>query len=735
MTTKRTSFSRIFSSMPVTSILLSLAVSITSAQAQPAASLFQEVNTGEVPAHVSLPATAKADQTLFVRVNTGLLKSGHFELDLPDGQNLGASRTLIQSFPEGSEVWQGNPQGDSDGLVLFSRHGSAVSGMIQTGGKLYGLKPVGQGIHALSELDPNDPSQPDTPVMPDTAHEHVGESASPAAGMEQSAASGTVIDVMVVYTPAMLNAYQTHDGVKAHVAQAVAAANAAYSASGVDLQLRLVHSTLVNYTQTSDMGTDLERLRLTNDGYMDEVHGLRDQYGADLVSMMGNAAGGAAGIAYLAMHAGSNGSLYAFSVVAHDYAVWYYTFAHELGHNFGSAHDHQNSTNGLSPYSYGHWIENGSSAYIARTIMAYNCSGGCSRVGHFSNPGVAYSGYPTGVADYADNARSINDVKNTAAAWRSAATATPPSAPDNLLATALAEDSIDLNWSDTSSDETGFRLLRSTDGVNYQTIASPGANVSQYQDTGLSAATTYYYQAQAYNGAGTSSSSNTASATTYAAAAAPPAAPDSLVLAGSGVDHIGLSWFDNAIDETGFSVERSPDGSSWVQVAGLPADTQSFTDLGLAAGSDYFYRVSAFNDGGASDYSNILQASTDAAPVLALPSAPNGLVVTDGADGTALLNWLDNSDNESAFEIQRENQHKKKGTWMNTTIIGSVSQDVTQYTDSSGSGTYRYQVRAVNSAGASAWSNWVEVSVTEPSGGGSNGKPSGGGNTCKGKKC
>lgn len=90
----------------------------------------------------------------------------------------------------------------------------------------------------------------------------------------------------------------------------------------------------------------------------------------------------------------------------------------------------------------------------------------------------------------------------------------PPAAPSGMTAVSISSSQIDLGWSDNSNDETSFDIERSLNGVDFAWIASVGADISNYQDSGLSASTTYYYRAAATNGAGSSAYSNTAYATT-----------------------------------------------------------------------------------------------------------------------------------------------------------------------------------------------------------------------------
>ena len=60
----------------------------------------------------------------------------------------------------------------------------------------------------------------------------------------------------------------------------IAEVNQAYEASGVQPRLRLVERSEVRYTETGTTSVDLARLIDPDDGYMDEVHAMRDRVGA-----------------------------------------------------------------------------------------------------------------------------------------------------------------------------------------------------------------------------------------------------------------------------------------------------------------------------------------------------------------------------------------------------------------------------------------------------------------------
>jgi mono/diheme cytochrome c family protein len=92
-----------------------------------------------------------------------------------------------------------------------------------------------------------------------------------------------------------------------------------------------------------------------------------------------------------------------------------------------------------------------------------------------------------------------------------------PSSPTNLSATAVSSTQINLSWTDTSASETGFKVERATSQNGaYSVVATLGANVVSYSDTGLAVNGTYFYRVSSYNANGNSSPSPVASATTFA---------------------------------------------------------------------------------------------------------------------------------------------------------------------------------------------------------------------------
>jgi hypothetical protein len=184
----------------------------------------------------------------------------------------------------------------------------------------------------------------------------------------------------------------------------------------------------------------------------------------------------------------------------------------------------------------------------------------------------------------------------------------------------------------------------------------------------------------------------------------PPAPPTNLMATAASSSQINLAWADNSDNETGFKIERCQGAgcSNFSQIATVGANVTNYSDKGLLASTAYNYRVSAYNAGGDSAYSNTASVMTLAAPALP-PTAPSNLTAKAVSSSQINLTWIDKANNENGFEIQRCTGSR----CTNFATLTTVAPNVTSYSNTglSRRTTYRYRVRAYNTSGDSAYSN------------------------------
>jgi fibronectin type 3 domain-containing protein len=188
-----------------------------------------------------------------------------------------------------------------------------------------------------------------------------------------------------------------------------------------------------------------------------------------------------------------------------------------------------------------------------------------------------------------------------------ATTASSLTAPGSLTATVQSSYKVLLNWVDTTTTESGFKVYRAPSGGSFSLLGSVGSNVTTYTNGSAQPATTYQYRVVAVTASGaTSPPSNVVTVTTPAV----PATPQNLTATAVSSTRVDLAWQDVSTDETHFKVERSTNGTSFSTVSWPTANATVFVDNNRQSKTTYYYRVSSYNANGTSAPSNVAVVTT-----------------------------------------------------------------------------------------------------------------------------
>jgi peptidyl-Asp metalloendopeptidase len=349
------------------------------------------------------------------------LNAPALSLNLFDNVEIATTRTKVERPRADRVIWHG--RGEDGSQVVLSVVKGVLSGTVYSNGQTYDMVFDGNGLYRISELDASAFPTDDPLDMPsaDLVSGSGANSTTPPAAGDVA----TQIDVLVLWTPAARNGVGgTQAAIESLIQSAVANANLAYTNSHVNAQLRLVHDQEVTFTETSSINNDLTSLQTSGDGKLEVAQSLREQYGADVVTLIGSgySASGACGSGYLMSAPSTSFAAWAYNVVDQSCAAGYLSYAHEVGHNEGLHHDPANATGTPSyPYAYGYQDPGG----IFRTVMSY---GTATRVPFFSSPSLLYNGLPMGTSSQS-NASALAQTASIVAQFRAATDGSSPAPP------------------------------------------------------------------------------------------------------------------------------------------------------------------------------------------------------------------------------------------------------------------------------------------------------------------
>jgi YVTN family beta-propeller protein len=268
---------------------------------------------------------------------------------------------------------------------------------------------------------------------------------------------GSVIDVMVLYTPSALAGYGSKALIGAAIDANVALTNSIYANSDVVQRLRLVYKGLLNYTE-GDVFADIATLNGKN-GNSNALATLREITKADVVSVWG-VWPQVCGIAYWGPTEHPSGAYSATHIVNAPLCTGpgSIVLAHELGHTMGLSHDPITSADvraWVTPEGGGPSTEILYAAgYVDpvnrfRTIMAYDTCYTrfgyfCRLLPYFSNPLLSFNNSsffagavnaPLGDSVTGNERQALNDTRDTVANYMPSRSLLPAAGVVSLIET------------------------------------------------------------------------------------------------------------------------------------------------------------------------------------------------------------------------------------------------------------------------------------------------------------
>ena len=282
-----------------------------------------------------------------------------------------------------------------------------------------------------------------------------------------------------------------------------------------------------------------------------------------------------------------------------------------------------------------------------------------------------------------------------------------PTPPTNLAASSGSDGGVDLTWTDNSSVEDGYQVLRAgSSGQGPSVVATLPANTTSYRDAGL-VDSSYGYNVRATKDGGASGHSYFVQ---VVVATVPPSAPTNADAVPAGSSVVMVTWVDMAMNEESTRVEHSIDGgATWITVATVGWYRWSSSSLDGAPSYEQSeqqvcYRVIAFNRIGDSPPSN-----TDCTTP---PAGPTEVTATGVGAVTVDFAWRDNSGAEDGYVIARFVDYGD-GYWA-WEYLATVGPNTTSYRlEGYPSALYEtYGVAALKDGGTSDWSS---ASPTPPS--------------------
>lgn len=364
-----------------------------------------------------------------------------------EGKKILVNRSSYIARSKNNITWVGQLNGDKNSILVMSQVNGIFAGSIQTKDGFYTVEyndkteqyqmtkinRVEMGDDAVKPILSSDDAQAGTASAP---------VAAAATDSSTTNANKVVADIAMFYAKDTYSSNSGESAVIAKIQNGVELTNQAFDRSLTNIRLNLVLVKAVNYTSNGDTQNDLNAL-YKKDGNFDEALTLRNDYGADLMSLVVTSRkDNIIGRAYYPGNSTTQGT----SVINLDYVATP-MFSHEVGHNYGLAH--QDGSAGS--YAYGRPYQFSDKKW---TTIMWSHYQGSKHIFNYSNPNVTHDSYPTGVENKYDEARAAQNKASALANFKASKVVSknPVISSVSSSQNVLVGDKIKLNVSATGAD-------------------------------------------------------------------------------------------------------------------------------------------------------------------------------------------------------------------------------------------------------------------------------------------